>query len=130
MHIQDHGLFLIPVESWTDCLDLYELSCGLRGIPSGKSQRLAVLAIREERLARRLRGFGYIPTFLMLADSLTKAGIFPLFMKFLTTGLWDTSFKPKKDGKDSKKHPKLRILHRKADDEPEFEEHDLVNLDR
>ena len=45
----------IPVDAWIDCLDLWELCCGLRGTPQDKSQRLGVLSLREEGRTLRLR---------------------------------------------------------------------------
>ena len=60
------------VDAYIDCVDLWELCCGLRGIPQDKSQRLGVLAIRGERRTLRLRRLYHIRTQYMLADMLTK----------------------------------------------------------
>ena len=53
-------------------MDLWELACGLKGIPQDKSQRLGVLSIREERRCLRLRRLFHIRTKWMAADQLTK----------------------------------------------------------
>ena len=86
LHIQDTGSYLLPLDVWTDCMDLFSLSTGLKGVPADKSQRLSVLTMREERLAGRLRNYIHMPTSGMIADALTKQGTFPQFMKLLTTG--------------------------------------------
>ena len=47
----DHsGLYVIPVDCYTDCLDLLELTTGLNGVPQDRHQRLAILALRENDL--------------------------------------------------------------------------------
>ena len=33
LDVQDRGLCPIPVDTFVDCMDLWELACGLRGIP-------------------------------------------------------------------------------------------------
>ena len=55
-----------------DCMDLWELCCGYRGIPQDKGQRLGVLMLREERRSLRLRRLYHVRTLHMLADMLTK----------------------------------------------------------
>ena len=65
-------LCALPQDHFIDCMDLWELSCGYRGIPQDKGQRLGVLVIREERRALRLRRLYHITTHYMLADLLTK----------------------------------------------------------
>lgn len=62
----------IPHDHFVDCMDLWELSCGLRGVPQDKSQRLGILAIREERRSFRLHRLYHIVTHFMLADPMTK----------------------------------------------------------
>ena len=63
----------LPVDAYIDCMDLWDLACGIKGMPQDKSQRLGVLAIREERRTLRLRRLYHIRTRYMLADMLTKA---------------------------------------------------------
>ena len=87
--MNERGQYIIPVDHLTDCKDLYELVTGLKGIPQDKQQRLPVMALREERLAGRIRWTGHIPTDVMVADGLTKPGTFPQLMKLLTTGIVD-----------------------------------------
>ena len=86
----DSGRLPIPVDTWIECMDLWELCCGLRGTPQDKSQRLGVLSLREERRALRLRLLFHTRTTWMLADMLTKAvGVDsrPL-LKLITSGCW------------------------------------------
>ena len=97
LHLQTHNLVCIPCDITTDCMDLYELVCGLKGIPSDKSQRLCILCLREDRLSRRIRYVVHCPTANMLADGLTKPGVFPRLLHFCTTGIWQmekTDMKP------------------------------------
>ena len=121
MQIADLGAFILPVHCVTDCNDLLELATGERGIPADKSQRLSVLSIREERLSGRCRLFSHVPTDVMLADALTKLGTFPVFLKFQSTGIWDTTLPT-----STKKLLKIttRTLARRND----FDENDFENL--
>ena len=71
--IQDDGLCPVMYDHMVDCMDLLcDLACGRKGVPQDKSQRLAVLAIREGRRMQRIRRFMHITTKYMLADILTK----------------------------------------------------------
>ena len=87
LEIERLGAFVVPVDHVTDCFDFLELVTGLRGVPADKSQRLAILSAREERMTGRIRHFFHFPTDIMLADELTKSGIYPQLLRFLTTGL-------------------------------------------
>ena len=86
----DAGRLPIPVDAWIDCMDLWELCCGLRGTPQDKSQRLGVLSLREERRTLRLRRLFHTRTSWMLADMLTKAtGIDSRsLLELITCGEW------------------------------------------
>ena len=64
--------YTVPVDSWTDCLDLLELTTGLKGVPQDRHQRLAILALREKRVAGRVRLSGGCQTEWMVASALTK----------------------------------------------------------
>jgi hypothetical protein len=77
-------------DHFVDCMDLWELACGQRGVPQDKSQRLAILAVREERRSQRLRRLYHITTHYMLADLLTKcSGYFSKSLQELvTSGHW------------------------------------------
>ena len=72
LRAQDENLCPLPVDHYIDCMDLWELCCGLKGTPQDKSQRLCILAIREERRSLRLRRLYHIRTKSMVADMLTK----------------------------------------------------------
>ena len=88
--IQDDALCPVMHDHFIDCMDLWELACGLRGIPQDKSQRLGVLAIREERRTLRLRRFFHVRTHWMLVDMLTKHNgyVSKSLFELLTCGHW------------------------------------------
>ena len=88
LYLQTHNLTVVPCDLTTDCMDLWELVCGVKGIPSDKSQRLGILCLREDRLNQRIRNFAHMPTANMIADGLTKAGVFPVLLEYCTTGRW------------------------------------------
>ena len=90
MELQDAGQALVPVDVLIDCIDLWELSTGLRGIPQDKSQRLGILSIREERRTLRLRRFMHLRTHWMLADLLTKhfGYVSKSLHELLSSGIW------------------------------------------
>ena len=87
---QDEGLCAVPVDSFVDCMDLWDLCCGNRGMPQDKSQRLGVLAIREERRTLRLRRLYHVRTECMLSDMLTKSsGVDSRsLLELLSSGYW------------------------------------------
>ena len=117
IHMQDQGLYCIPIDHYTDCKDLWELCCGLRGVPSDKSQRLAILSMREDRLSGRLRNFVLVDTHNMLADGLTKSGTFPALNEWATTGFWRM-----------KAHETRPIMIRKLLRTMTYDEDDLISL--
>jgi hypothetical protein len=90
LELQENGRCPIMIDAYVDCMDLWELCCGLRGTPQDKSQRLGVLAIREERRTLRLRRLYHIRTQHMLADMLTKAtGVDSRsLLELLSSGHW------------------------------------------
>ena len=66
------GRYEVPVDSWTDCLDLIELTTGLKGVPQDRHQRLAILALREKLVSGRARLSYWTQTDWMIASALTK----------------------------------------------------------
>ena len=90
MTIFNKSTMELRVDHYTDCLDFWQLCCGEKGIPSDKGSRLAIFSMREERLSGRIRGFIHIRTTIMLADGLTKIGIYDQLMRHQTTGYWIT----------------------------------------
>ncbi|CAK0846103.1 unnamed protein product [Prorocentrum cordatum] len=88
MEIFDRSLYQVRIDHCTDCMDFWQLCCGVKGVPSDKSSRLAVLSMREERLSGRIRNFIHLPTEVVIVDGLTKTGTFKLLMEHLTTGRW------------------------------------------
>ena len=87
LELERLGAYIVPVDHVTDCYDFLELVTGLRGVPADKSQRLAVLSAREERITGRVRHFFHWPTDIMIADALTKVGVFPQMYMLLTSGI-------------------------------------------
>ena len=83
---QERGVRQLPIDDLGDCRDLYELVSGDRGITQDKGQRLYVLALREARMAQRLRWIGLVPTASMTADALTKSMVAPPMMQLLSSG--------------------------------------------
>ena len=88
MSIFDSSAYEIRIDHCTDCMDFWQLCCGIKGVPSDKNSRLAVLSMREERLSGRIRHFMHFPTEAIIVDGLTKSGLFKLLMEHLTTGRW------------------------------------------
>ena len=83
---QEHGVKHLPVDTYTDCKDFYELCSGSGNVPQDKNQRLYVLAYREARMAGRVRWMCLIPTQSMTADALTKSMLAPPMMELLSAG--------------------------------------------
>ena len=118
MDINDRAAFLIPIDHCTDCFDLFQLVCGLKGIPTDKTQRLAILSVREDRLCGRVRNFIHLPTNAMVMDGLTKTGTFPELMRLISAGFFKV-FSP------SNKFVSMRIAKPKS----QYTENDLIHLD-
>eukprot|EP00959_Pyramimonas_sp_CCMP1952_P437240 9154703-Pyramimonas_sp.AAC.1 len=57
-------------------MDLFELITGGRGIPSDKSQRVAIMALREDRVYHRIRSLLHVPERIMPASGITQEGWF------------------------------------------------------
>ena len=124
MELFDAGDYVLPVHAVTDCKDLLDLITGAKGIPADRSQRLCVLSIREERLSGRCRVVSHIPTQIMIADCLTKIGTFPIMLRYLTCGHWNTDLSPYVH--HSKKQ--LQITTRMIGERKNFTEDDLMRL--
>ena len=93
MYIQEHNLAIIPVDHVTDCMDLFELCTGQKGLSNDKNQRVVIMSIREDRLKGFLRRFMHFPTNVMLADALTKAGTFEQMLCFSDSGYFRIALK-------------------------------------
>ena len=118
MDINDRAAFTVPIDHCTDCFDLFQLVCGLKGVPTDKTQRLAILSVREDRLTGRVRNFIHLPTNAMVMDGLTKSGTFPELMKLISTGIFNIV---SPDGK----HVSMRVSKPKS----QYTEDDLIKLD-
>ena len=110
----------LPIDHVTDCNDMCLLCVGSKGIPTDKSQRLTVLALREDRLTGRIRRMFLYPTQCVLCDALTKPGTFMQFMTYMTSGFFEVT--PPKD-----RHIAVREITRVP---PGYSEHDLITLAR
>ena len=91
--MQERNITIVPVDHVTDCMDLFELATGSKGLSNDKTQRIVVMSIREDRLCRRIRNFFHVPTAGMIADGLTKPGTFYQLLRFATTGTMQVSLK-------------------------------------
>ncbi len=116
--IFDKSEYMIKVDHYTDCMDFWQLCCGLKGVPSDKGSRLSILSMREERLSGRLRTFIHIPTTLMIMDGLTKIGIYQQLMTHMTTGIWTL---------DNIADMEI-TLRRTANTTSDFSEQDLIDM--
>ena len=87
---QEYGVENLPVDSYTDCRDFFELCSGNGNVAQDKGQRLYILAYREARMTGRVRWLCLIPTQSMTADALTKSMLAPPMMELLSAGT--TSF--------------------------------------
>ena len=96
MRLEAEGKYVLPIDHYTDCHDLWELVCGIKGVPSDKTQRLSILFLRESRLTGRIRRFIFVPTEFMIADALTKLGIFKEMLRLLSSGVWEIENHPTK----------------------------------
>jgi hypothetical protein len=86
LHMQDINLTIVRVDHVTDCMDLFELVTGERGLSNDKSQRIVISSLREDRMRGNIRTVQHFPTAIMLADGLTKEGIFPQLLRYCTSG--------------------------------------------
>ena len=88
--ITDTGALPYPCDHYIECMDLWELSCGMRGIPQDKSQRLGILSMREERRSERLRRLLHVRTKWRVCDYLTKreGADSKSLLELLSCGIW------------------------------------------
>ncbi len=85
---QESGDWCIPIDHFTHCRDLFQLSVGEKGVPQDRHQRLYILSIREDRIKGAIRHFWWIPTSGMVSDALTKPMISPIMYDLITHGFW------------------------------------------
>ena len=86
--IVENAEYAIPIDHFTDCMELFQLAVGEKGVPQDKYQRLYILGIREDLVKGHIRNFLWIPTSGMLADPLTKPMICAMLYELLTYGFW------------------------------------------
>ena len=120
LKLQADNVAILPTDHVTDCMDLFELLTNMKGLTSDKSQRIAILALREDRMCGRIRFLFHFPTIAMLADGLTKSGLFPQLMKYVTTGFFIVSVKAESF---------VRLRRRYAQYAGSYSEQDLIELD-
>jgi hypothetical protein len=116
---QLQGNHSIPADLCTDAMNLFEIVCHNKSLPGDKHHRVGILALREERLTRRIRNVCHLPTRIMLADQLTKSMVSPIYMRYCTTGYWDTSL-------SGESKIRLRLALRRPST---YTEEDLINND-
>ncbi|CAJ1430110.1 unnamed protein product, partial [Effrenium voratum] len=87
INMQEKGIDNCPIDSYTDCRDLYELVTGEKSMPQDKTQRLYIMALKEARCTGRLRMWSLIPTECMTADDLTKPMTSKCLNALLSTGM-------------------------------------------
>ena len=91
LDLEVDGHYDVPIDSLTDCRDLYELATGVKGVPQDKTQRLLILSVREKIMCWKLRHFGWISTADMCANNLTKPDAKDQSLNLLMdTGRWRT----------------------------------------
>ena len=88
LYCTDNSTWQTIKDHWTDCMDFFELSVGLKGVPQDRHQRIYILSIREDRLKKAIRNFYCTPTSSMVADGLTKSMISDILYDLLTHGYW------------------------------------------
>ena len=86
LKIQQDHLVICAHDQMTDCMDLYELVTNNRGLAIDKGQRLIIVSLREDRMAGLIRTFQQMPATAMIADGLTKTGVFLQLLRFCTSG--------------------------------------------
>ena len=118
LSLSEKDITVIAHDSMTDCMDLFELITGGRGVPSDKSQRVAIMALREDRVHHRIRSVLHVPTRTMLADGLTKEGWYDQLLTYCTTGKIKMVLLPDQ-----------AVRHKRASLHPEATEKEIENLD-
>eukprot|EP00959_Pyramimonas_sp_CCMP1952_P101945 2131992-Pyramimonas_sp.AAC.1 len=70
--MEQNDILIVPCDGITDCMDLFELVSGGRGLTTDKTQRISIMSLREDRLTGRFRRITHVPTASMLSDGMTK----------------------------------------------------------
>eukprot|EP00959_Pyramimonas_sp_CCMP1952_P124488 2603116-Pyramimonas_sp.AAC.1 len=86
LELSQNEITIRPHDAVTCSMDLFERITGGRGIPSDKSQRVANMALREDRVHHRIRSQLHVPTIIVFADGPTKEGWFDQSLIDCTTG--------------------------------------------
>ena len=120
--IQEEGGWVIPIDHYTDCRDLFQLVVGEKGVPQDRYQRLYILSLREDRIKGTIRFFLWIPTSAMISDALTKVMISPNLYDLITHGYWRWKCVGPQ-GQEQKPLVALALQHRL-----DYSEEDLINL--
>ena len=83
LHLTAANLSFLPLDIYTDAMNVFELITGGKGVPSERAQRIGVLALREDRATGRVRHTIHIPTKFTLTDPFTKLLFTDVSMTFL-----------------------------------------------
>jgi hypothetical protein len=75
LELESDGQYDLSIDTFTDCMDLYQLATGVKGVPQDRTQRLLIMSLREKLMTRKLRHFAWLNTHDMCANNLTKPDI-------------------------------------------------------
>ena len=62
----------LPIATFTDCHDFFDLVSGAKGVPQDRSQRLIILSLREKRFNSIVKASVWCTTHDMVSNALTK----------------------------------------------------------
>eukprot|EP00959_Pyramimonas_sp_CCMP1952_P438626 9182923-Pyramimonas_sp.AAC.1 len=117
LELSQKDVTVMPHDAAAARVELFELITGGRGVPSDKSQTVAIMAFREDGVHHRIRSLLHVPTRVMLADGLTKEGWFDQLLLYCTTGQWKVTLI---EGQ--------AVRHKRAAQHPEATEKEIDNL--
>ena len=108
----EESKFIYPIDSITDCQDLFDNVAGTGVLPQDKAHRTYVLALREELQRKGFRLWIKAPTESMLADGLTKSMLSMQLLTLLRYGFYliENSYY------NDKRQPKLVRIRRHITD--------------
>jgi hypothetical protein len=116
LEMETDGYYDLPIDSLTDCMDLYQLVTGAKGVPQDRTQRLLILSLREKLMVHKLRHFGWLHTKDMCANNLTKPDLKDQSLnQLMDTGRFATV--------------DTAIVRKSGSKRTQFEETDLLEMD-
>jgi hypothetical protein len=116
LEMETDGYYDLPIDSLTDCMDLYQLVTGAKGVPQDRTQRLLILSLREKLMVHKIRHFGWLHTKDMCANNLTKPDLKDQSLnQLMDTGRFSTV--------------DTAIVRKSGSKRTQFEETDLLEMD-